>query len=134
MQANWAQSVPQLQQAFASHHAPMQSVVMADTQGEVAYNAVGKLPVRSTQNDIRGVAPAPGWDAAYDWTGWLPAAQNPAIRSAQIAQKGWHATANQNILPPGYAHFIGGDWTTPERFDRIEQLLAARPQHSRESL
>ncbi len=134
MQANWAQTVPQLQQAFAEHHAPMQSVVMADTLGAVAYNAVGKVPVRSAQNDIRGVAPVPGWLAQYDWTGWLPYAQNPTVTQAQIEQKGWHATANQNILPSGYAHFLGSDWTTPERFNRIETLLAATPQHSRESM
>ncbi len=134
MKANWAQTVPQLQQVFAEHHAPMQSVVMADTLGAVAYNAVGKVPLRSAKNDIRGVAPAPGWLAQYDWTGWLPSAQNPAVTQAQIEQKGWHSTANQNILPPGYAHFLGGDWTTPERFQRIEQLLAANPKHSRESM
>ena len=134
MQANWAQSVSQLQQAFANHHAPMQSVVMADTSGEVAYRAVGKVPTRAPQNDIRGVAPSPGWLAQYDWTGWLPYAQNPAVDAAQIEKKGWHATANQNILPPGYPHFVGGDWTTPERFQRIEHLLAATPKHSRESM
>lgn len=134
MQANWAQTVPQLQDAFAEHHAPMQSVVMADTLGHVAYKAVGKVPTRSASNDIRGVAPSPGWLAQYDWTGWLPYAQNPAVDAAQIEKKGWHATANQNILPPGYAHFVGGDWTTPERFDRIEQLLAATPRHSLQSM
>jgi penicillin amidase len=134
MQANWAQTVPQLQDAFAEHHAPMQSVVMADTLGSVAYKAVGKVPTRSAQNDILGVAPSPGWLAQYDWTGWLPYGQNPAVDAAQIEKKGWHATANQNILPPGYAHFLGGDWTTPERFDRIEQLLAATPQHSLQSM
>jgi penicillin amidase len=131
---NWAQTVPQLKKAFTDNHAPMQSVVMADTLGEVAYQAVGKLPTRSPQNDIQGVAPAPGWLAQYDWTGWLPAAQNPSVDHQRIANKGWHATANQNILPAGYAHFVGGDWTTPERFERIEQLLAASPKHSRESL
>ena len=134
MLTNWAQTVPELQKAFTDNHAPMQSVVMADTLGEVAFQAVGKLPTRSPQNDIRGVAPAPGWLAQYDWTGWLPASQNPAVNRQAIEAKGWHATANQNILPAGYAHFVGGDWTTPERFERIEQLLAASPKHSRESL
>ncbi len=134
MLTNWAQTVPELQKAFTDNHAPMQSVVMADTLGEVAFQAVGKLPIRSPQNDIRGVSPAPGWLAQYDWTGWLPAEQNPAVNRQAIEAKGWHATANQNILPPGYAHFVGGDWTTPERFERIEQLLAASPKHSRESL
>lgn len=134
MQANWAQNVPQLEDAFASHHAPMQSVVMADTQGEVAYRAIGKVPVRSPDNDIRGVAPAPGWLAQYDWRGWIPYAQNPGLNNAQISAKGWHATANQNILPSGYPHFVGGDWTTPERFDRIEQLMAATPRHNKQSM
>jgi penicillin amidase len=134
MLTNWAQTVPELQKAFTDNHAPMQSVVMADTLGDVAFQAVGKLPIRSPQNDIRGVAPAPGWLAQYDWTGWLPANQNPALNRNTIDAKGWHATANQNILPPGYAHFVGGDWTTPERFDRIEQLLAASSKHNRESL
>jgi penicillin amidase len=134
MLTNWAQTVPELQKAFTDNHAPMQSVVMADTQGEVAFQAVGKLPIRSPQNDIRGVAPAPGWLPQYDWTGWLPAEQNPAVNRQAIETKGWHATANQNILPPGYTHFVGGDWTTPERFERIEQLLSASPKHSRDSL
>ena len=134
MLTNWAQTVPELKQAFTDNHAPMQSVVMADTLGEVAYLAVGKLPTRAPQNDIRGVAPVPGWLPQYDWTGWLPATQNPAVDHAAIAQKGWHATANQNILPADYPHFLGSDWTTPERYERIEQLLAAQPQHSRESL
>ncbi|MCE2782169.1 penicillin acylase family protein [Limnohabitans sp.] len=134
MLTNWAQTVPELQKAFTDNHAPMQSVVMADTLGDVAFQAVGKLPVRSQQNDIRGVAPAPGWLAQYDWNGWLPANENPALSRDAIEAKGWHATANQNILPPGYAHFVGSDWTTPERFERIEQLLVASPQHSRESL
>jgi penicillin G amidase len=134
MLTNWAQTVPELQKAFTDNHSPMQSVVMADTLGDVAFQAVGKLPTRSPQNDIRGVAPAPGWLAQYDWTGWLPVNQNPALSRDVIETKGWHATANQNILPLGYAHFFGGDWTTPERFERIEQLLAASPKHSRESL
>ncbi len=134
MRANWAQTVAQLEHAFAGHHAPMQSAVMADTQGEVAYRAIGKVPLRSPTNDIRGVAPAPGWLAQYDWQGWIPYAQNPSLNNSQIVAKGWHATANQNILPPGYPHFVGADWTTPERFDRIEQMMAATPRHSVKSM
>jgi penicillin amidase len=134
LQANWAQNVAQLEKAFSMHHAPMQSVVMADTHGDVAFRAIGKVPLRSPQNDIRGVAPAPGWLAQYDWQGWIPYAQNPGLNTAQISAKGWHATANQNILPPGYPHFVGSDWTTPERFDRIEQLMAATSRHTMTSM
>jgi penicillin amidase len=40
------------------------------------------------------------------------------------------STANQRITPPNYSHFLGQDWNTPHRFDRIEQVLKAKPQHS----
>ena len=134
MQANWAQNVVQLQKAFEGHHSPMQSVVMADTQGEVAFKAIGKVPVRPANNDIQGVAPAPGWLAQYDWQGWIPYSETPSLNAAQISAKGWHATANQNILPQDYPHFLGSDWTTPERFNRIEQLLSATPKHNFQSM
>lgn len=133
MQANWAQTVDELQAAFATHHSPMQSVVMADTQGRVAFKAVGKVPLRHAQNDVMGVAPAPGWMPQYDWTGWLPYEHNPALNHAQIEQQGGHATANQNILPAGYPHFLGSDWNTPERYERIRQLLSATDKHDAES-
>ena len=134
MQANWAQNVVQLQKAFEGHHSPMQSVVMADTQGEVAFKAIGKVPVRSASNDILGVAPAPGWLPQYDWQGWIPYSETPSLNTAQISAKGWHATANQNILLQDYPHFLGADWTTPERFNRIEQLLSATPMHNLQSM
>ena len=134
MQANWAQNVDQLQKAFEGHHSPMQSVVMADTQGEVAFKAIGKVPVRQASNDIQGVAPAPGWLPQYDWQGWIPYSETPSLNTAQISTKGWHATANQNILPKDYPHFLGSDWTTPERFNRIDQLLSATPKHNLASM
>jgi penicillin amidase len=123
LQVSQAQTVAQLQQAYALHHSPMQSVVMADTQGQVAFKAVGRVPLRAATNDLMGVAPAPGWLVAYDWTGWLPYAQTPALSHTQIEAKGWHATANQRITPEGYPHFLTSDWHSPERFDRIQQLL-----------
>ena len=128
--AQKAQSVDELIQAFSGYHSPMQNAVMADVSGKIAYKAIGKVPVRSADNDIKGAAPAPGWDAKYDWTGWLPYAQTPQ----DDGQKGWVATANQRIHPKDYPHFITGDWATPERFDRIETLMAATPKHDAASM
>ena len=121
--ANQAQTVAELQAAYALNHSPMQSVVMADTQGQVGFKATGRVPIRSKLNDLMGVAPAPGWLAAYDWTDWLPYEQTPEIKHAEIEAKGWHATANQRITAENYPHFLTSDWISPERFDRIAQLL-----------
>jgi penicillin G amidase len=129
MLANWAQTTDELKAAYAHHHSPMQSVVMADTRGQVAFQAIGRVPTRSPDNDLRGMAPAPGWLPQYDWTGWLPYEQNPALPGVVIEAQGWHATANQNVLPPGYPHFLGQDWHTPQRYQRISSLLAATDKH-----
>ena len=129
MRANRAQSVDDLIAAYADHHSPMQNVVMADVDGKVGYKAVGKVPLRQADNDILGIAPSPGWEAKYDWAGWLPYAQTPQADALAIAGKGWFANANQSVLPEGSGRFMGQDWVVPYRFDRIEALLAAAPRH-----
>jgi penicillin amidase len=126
VKAQQAKSVADLLTAYGDNHSPTQNIVMADTQGHIAYKAAGRVPVRSVANDIRGVAPSPGWDARYDWTGWVAYADLPA----DDGKKGWVATANQRITPPNYPHYLGQDWHTPHRFDRIEQVLQAKPKHS----
>ena len=134
LRSNQAESVDELLAAFASYHSPMQSVVMADVAGQTAFKTVGKVPLRKPENDILGIAPSPGWDARYDWSGWLPYAQTPQADAATIAAKGFLATANQRITPPDYPFFMGQDWTVPYRHDRIEQLLAASPKHDLASM
>ena len=133
-EANTAQNVEQLLAAHAVYHSPMQNMVAADTQGRTVYQAVGRVPLRGPQNDMRGVAPAPGWDAKYDWTGWIAAADTPRVVDAAIQAKGWHATANQRIHAADFPQFLGADWNTPERFDRIEALMGATPKHTAQTL
>ena len=134
LRANRAQSVDELIAAYSAYHSPMQNVVAADVAGRTAFKAVGKIPLRKPDNDILGTAPSPGWDARYDWAGWVPYAQTPQTDHAAIAAKGWLSTANQRITPPGYPIFMGQDWTVPYRHDRIEQLLAATPRHDMDSM
>lgn len=134
LRANRARSVDELTAAWADYHSPMQNVVMADTAGRIAYKAVGKVPLRRADNDIRGVAPSPGWDARYDWAGWIPFAETPQDNPAVTAERGWIATANQRITAPGYPYFIGQDWHVPYRYDRIAALLAAQPKHTLDTM
>lgn len=122
---NQAQDVDQFIAAGADYHSPMQTVVMADTAGKTAFKAMGKAPLRRADNDILGLAPAPGWLARYDWEGWLPYADNPGGN----AEQGWVAMANQGLTPPGYPYFIGQDWAEPYRYDRIAALLERSQAH-----
>src|SRR5256885_13678611 len=69
---------------------------------------------------LRGVAPAPGWEARYDWQGWLPYDQAPQDDGTAL---GYLATANQRITREGYAHFLTQDWSLPYRHRRISELI-----------
>ena len=87
--------------------------------------------MRKPDNDLKGQVPAPGWDARYDWAGWVPADETP--REIDPA-RGHIATANHRITAPGYPHYLTNDWALPYRHQRIEQLLQSRPRHGIEDL
>jgi penicillin G amidase len=106
--------------------APQQNIVYADVDGNIGFIAPGRVPVRKPENDLKGLAPAPGWDARYDWDGFIPFEQlprqyNPA--SQRIV------TANQKIVDDRYPWFITSEWASPYRADRITALLGAQPRH-----
>ena len=110
---------------------PMQNMVVADREGHIGVVSPGKVPVRKPENDLHGLAPAPGWDARYDWAGWVPVDETPREFDPP---RGYIATANQRIHAADYPHFISSDWALPYRQQRIEQMLAARPKHSIDDL
>jgi len=108
-------------------HSPQQNIVYADVDGNIGFVAAGRVPQRKAGNDLKGMAPAPGWQDRYDWAEYLPFEKLP--RSVNPAS-GAIVTANQRITPPGYPHFISSDWQPPYRADRIRQLLDATPKHT----
>ncbi|HJV62363.1 MAG TPA: penicillin acylase family protein [Albitalea sp.] len=126
-----AHSVAEFIAASAHYTAPMQNMVVADRDGHIAEVSAGRVPLRKPENDLKGQVPSPGWEARYDWAGYLDPAQTP--REMDPA-RGWIATANQRIHPLDYPHYITNEWALPYRMQRIEQLLRARPQHSIDSL
>jgi penicillin G amidase len=107
--------------------APMQNMVVADQAGQIAAVSPGRVPLRKRDNDLVGLVPAPGWDARYDWDGFIPAAQTP--RETQPA-RGWIASANQRIHGNDYPYYLTSEWAVPYRQQRIEQMLRAREKHS----
>ncbi len=124
---NTADSVESFLRAAASWVAPMQNMAVADDAGHIALSSPGRVPRRKPENDLQGMAPAPGWDARYDWDGYLPVAELPQVRDPE---RGFVANANQRITPPDYPHLITHQWAQPFRHQRIEQMIEAQPTHS----
>ncbi|CAN5704131.1 penicillin acylase family protein [soil metagenome] len=126
-----ATSVDDFIAASSKYLAPMQNMVVADRAGHIGEVSAGRVPVRKPENDLKGQVPSPGWDARYDWAGFIDASQTPREVDPP---RGWIATANQRIHPVDYPHYLTNDWAPPYRYDRIAELLAARPQHTVQSL
>ncbi len=125
-----AKDWPSFLAAGRHFHAPQQNVMYADVDGNIGFVSAGRVPVRKPENDLRGLAPAPGWDARYDWAGYVPFDELPR---AFNPPGGMLVIANQKVAPPGYRHHITYEWDVPYRARRIEELLQAGQKHSLQS-
>ena len=127
---NRARNAAEIANALRDFHAPAQNLVFADSDGHIGFIAPAKVPIRRADNELMGRVPSPGWDAKYDWQGFIPFEQLPAVKDPPT---GKIVTANNKITPPGYKPFISVDWFPAYRADRVEELLAAQPKHSMQS-
>ncbi|MCP3023188.1 penicillin acylase family protein [Cupriavidus basilensis] len=116
--------------AMRDFHSPQQNIVYADVDGNIGFIAPGRVPLRRADNDLKGLAPAPGWDARYDWSGFIPFEQLP--RSFNPPE-GVIATANQKIVEDDYPYFLTSEWTVPYRYQRIRTLIDATERHTMDS-
>ncbi|GAB3597685.1 penicillin acylase family protein [Microbacterium tumbae] len=115
-----AQDFEDFRHAASLFDVPAQNLVYADVEGNIGYQTPGRLPVRGAGD---GWLPQPGWDSAYDWTGFipfedLPVSYNPA--------SGYIVTANNAIVADDYDHFLSRDWDHGYRAARIADLIELR--------
>jgi penicillin amidase len=103
--------------AVADYKIPSENLVYADRQGNIGWIAAGQAPIRKGWS---GLFPVPGDSGDYEWAGFLPVAENP---TSYNPQRHFIATANHNILPPGYSHELGYSWASPTRYNRIVEML-----------
>ncbi|HEU5218808.1 MAG TPA: penicillin acylase family protein, partial [Gemmatimonadales bacterium] len=94
---------------------PTENLIYADVDGNIGWIAAGLMPVRSWS----GLLPVPG-NGQYEWNGFLPFEDLPSVYNPA---SGFVATANHNILPPGYSRPLNYDWAEPYRHDRLVQVL-----------
>lgn len=104
--------------------APVQSMVVADTSGNIGLIAPGRIPVRDPANLVRGRAPVPGWDRTYDWKGMIPFDGLPHVLNPE---KGAVGTANTKMVGADYPYFITYDWDEAWRGNRIDKLIVDAP-------
>lgn len=116
----------ELVESFRDYTVPAMNMVWADDSGNIGYKLVGAIPIR------RGGCPdvpKPGWSGEYEWDGYVPHDDLPAIENPP---GGVLVTANNRIAPDDYPHHITSEYLDGYRAARIEQLLGEREKHSLE--
>src|SRR5262252_8188781 len=98
---------------------PSENLVYADVDGNIGWVAAGMAPIRKGWS---GLLPVPGAEGKYEWQGFLPVSELPQTFNPS---KHFIATANHNILPPGYKQELGYEWGDPIRFWRISEVLTS---------
>ena len=115
---NTATNFSEFREAASYFDVPAQNLIYADTDGNIGYQAPGRLPIRA--DGQQGFLPTPGWSSRYDWQGFIPFEDLPW---AYNPEAGYIVTANNAIVTDDYAYFLSRDWDYGYRGDRIDELL-----------
>ena len=105
--------------AVSQFGGPGQNFVYADVDGNIGYQASGKLPIR---RNYAGDVPVDGSTGANEWDGYIPFDDLPR---AYNPPNGYVVTANQNPFPPDYQYHVGGKFASQYRSRQILNLLLA---------
>ena len=117
---NTASSCAEFREALREWTVPSQNIVYADVHGDIGYTLPGKLPVRAQGN---GLVPVPGWTGDYEWLGYVPFEELPHMFNPQ---SGYIATANNKTTDDGYPYWIGADYVSGNRAQRIVELIESQ--------
>lgn len=114
-----ARTVDELDDAMRPWVDPVNNLVAADVDGHLRYRTVGVIPERAAAN---AWGPVPGGDGAHEWTGVVPYDELPWLRDPEA---GCIVTANQQIVGPDYPHYLGFEYSRPDRARRVVARLDA---------
>jgi penicillin amidase len=117
---NRAQNWQQFQAAVQTLWGPPLNFVYADRDGNIGYQASGKVPIR---RNFDGEAPVDGASGQFEWDGYIPASQMPSLYNPP---SGIVATANQNPFPPAFPVSVPGNYHDRYRINQIRARLNAK--------
>jgi penicillin G amidase len=137
---NWEE----FREAASLFNVPSQTLLYADTEGNIGLQIPGTIPVRAAGHN--GLLPVDGSTSDYEWKGFVPFDDLPRVFNPE---RGYIATANQAIVPLEYyeqlkeklsgefgedsIYDFDQDWDYGYRGQRIVELLEATDKHSIDS-
>jgi len=129
LRINQVKNWNEFKEACSFSYLPGLNYIWADREGNIGWQVAGIAPVRKNWS---GLVPVPG-DGRYEWSGYLPVLSLPGKFNPD---KGFWATANENLAPADYPHknAIAYTWTDTYRSDRINEVLASGSRHTLASM
>jgi penicillin amidase len=118
---NTARNWQEFRTAAKSFEVPAQNLIYADVDGNIGYQAPGRIPIRTSGD---GTWPTQGWTGKQEWKGYIPFDELPA---AYNPKQGYIVTANNAATGPGYPKLLTKDWTYGYRAARIEERIRQTP-------
>jgi penicillin amidase len=104
---------------------PTFSLVFGDVDGHIAYQAVGRIPIREQWNrEYRS-----GWKPEHQWQGFIPYDALPAVTDPT---EGYTRSANNRGAPDDFPYPLSGTWSSGHRAKRIREMLEEKEKFSRE--
>jgi penicillin amidase len=117
---NRAHNYESFRVAIQSWTVPVQNIVYADIQGNIAYFYPGLVPIRAKGD---GRLPVPGWSGEYEWEGYIPFDELPHFLNPA---QGYIATANNRVVGPAYPYWLGCDFVTGNRAKQIVNMIKTK--------
>ncbi|MGR0318249.1 penicillin acylase family protein [Agromyces sp. ZXT2-3] len=112
---NRAADWPEFRAAAERFEVPSQNLVYADVDGNIGYQAPGRIPVRAAGD---GTVPLPGWTSENGWIGTVPYDELPSVENPE---RGYIVTANNAVERDG--PMLTRDWDLGYRAEGIERRL-----------
>jgi penicillin amidase len=116
--------------ALSTYGTPAQNFIFASADKDIAIWPNGRFPLKWRD---QGKFILDGTDPAYDWQGWIPAAQNPHVKNPP---RQFVSSANQFSTGPDYPYYLNWNYGdgTYDRSHRINTRLARMTQATPDSL
>jgi penicillin G amidase len=122
---NRARNCTEFRDAARPWLCPTFNLVFADTEGNIGFQSVGRVPLRKVAE--RGYRL--GWDPQHQWTGVIEYDQMPGLINPK---RGYVVTANNRLAPSDFPLPLFGCWASGHRARRIRQQIEAKKTWSRD--
>ncbi|TDQ19282.1 penicillin amidase [Algoriphagus boseongensis] len=126
---NHAQSLQEIADAASLIHAPGLNIMYGDAEGNIAWWAAAKLPIRSDK--VHSKIFVDGSDPESQPKGWYPFTENPQSINPS---SGFVASANNQPDSSRNGHFFPGYYYPGERWNRISKTITSKEDWDTENI